>query len=125
MHLHGHDFHVLAEGFGTWDGVVVNPENTVRRDVHMLQNAQNTTAGVVPSFMVLQFNQDNPGVWPLHCHLAWHVSGGLFLNVLERPEDIMDQVIDDDVFEGCKTWQTYTDNNIPNQIDSGLRKRAW
>lgn len=120
MHLHGHDFHVLAEGFGDWDGTVTNPENTVRRDVQILQNAQNTTSGVVPSYMVLQFTQDNPGVWPLHCHLAWHVSGGLFLNVLERPDDIQKQTIDDDVFTGCDIWDAYTAGNPPNQIDSGL-----
>lgn len=120
MHLHGHDFHVLAEGFGEWDGTVTNPSNTVRRDVHTLQNGRNTTSGVVPSYMVLQYTQDNPGVWPLHCHLAWHVSGGLFLNVLEHPEDIMKMKIDDDIFEGCQLWDLYTAANPPNQIDSGL-----
>ncbi|KAF2875606.1 Cupredoxin [Massariosphaeria phaeospora] len=120
MHLHGHDFHVLAEGFGEWDGTVTNPENTIRRDVHILENGRNTTAGVEPSYMVLQFEQDNPGVWPLHCHLAWHVSGGLFLNVLERPEDIMAQDFDEDVFALCPLWDAYSTSNPPNQIDSGL-----
>ncbi|KAF2009296.1 multicopper oxidase [Aaosphaeria arxii CBS 175.79] len=120
MHLHGHDFHVLAEGFGEWDGTIINPENSVRRDVHQLQNARNTTEGVIPSFIIIQFTQDNPGVWPLHCHLAWHVSGGLFLNILERPEDIQKQDFDQDVFELCDLWDTYTAENPPNQIDSGL-----
>ncbi|KAH7136085.1 Cupredoxin [Dendryphion nanum] len=120
MHLHGHDFHVLAEGFGDWDGAVTNAENTVRRDVHTLQNARNTTEGVVPSYIVIQYTSDNPGVWPLHCHLAWHVSGGLFMNTLERPDDIQKQVFDEDVFDGCKLWDAYTASNPPNQIDSGL-----
>jgi FtsP/CotA-like multicopper oxidase with cupredoxin domain len=120
MHLHGHDFHVLAEGFGQWDGTVVNSGNTVRRDVHQLQNARNVTGTVEPSFMVLQFEQDNPGVWPLHCHLAWHVSGGLFLQILERPEDIIKQDFDQDVFELCDKWDAYTAVSPPNQIDSGL-----
>ncbi|CAO2653307.1 Nn.00g027180.m01.CDS01 [Neocucurbitaria sp. VM-36] len=120
MHLHGHDFHVLAEGFGEWDGTVVNPGNTQRRDVHQMQNARNTTGTVEPSFMVLQFEQDNPGAWPLHCHLAWHVSGGLFLQILERPDDIVKQDFDADVFELCDKWDAYTASNPPNQIDSGL-----
>lgn len=120
MHLHGHDFHVLAEGFGEWDGTVTNAANSVRRDTHLMQNGQNTTDGVVPSYLVLQFTQDNPGVWPLHCHLAWHVSGGLFLNVLERKDDIQKQDFDDDVFTLCDTWNAYTAGNPPNQIDSGL-----
>jgi FtsP/CotA-like multicopper oxidase with cupredoxin domain len=118
MHLHGHDFHVLAEGFGEWDGVVTNPENTIRRDVQILQNAQDPNT---PSYMVIQYNQDNPGVWPFHCHLAWHVSSGLFMSALERPEDIQAEVFDEDVFEGCEEWRAYTGaGNIPNQIDSGL-----
>jgi len=126
MHLHGHDFHVLAEGYGEWDGTVTNPENTVRRDVHILQNGipqspnpQFGVTDVTPSYTVIQFTQDNPGVWPLHCHLAWHVSGGLFLNVLERKDDILEQQWDDE-FELCEKWDAYTAGNPPNQIDSGL-----
>ena len=106
---------------GEWDGTVTNAENTVRRDVHILQKASNSTEGVItPSYMVLQFEQDNPGAWPLHCHLAWHVSGGLFMTVLERPDDIQKQTFDDDVFTLCDLWDTYTASNPPNQIDSGL-----
>ncbi len=37
---------------------------------------------------MLQFNADNPGVWPFHCHIAWHVSSGLYVNIMERPADI-------------------------------------
>lgn len=137
VHLHGHDFHVLAEGFGEWDGSIVNAANTVRRDTHLLQNARNVTGTVEPSFMVLQFEQDNPGVWPLHCHLArhfkclclwrqanilkaWHVSGGLFMQILERKDDILKQTFDQDIFNLCNAWDVYTQNNAPNQIDSGL-----
>jgi hypothetical protein len=86
----------------------------------MLQNARNVTGTVEPSYIVIQFTQDNPGVWPLHCHLAWHVSGGLFLNILERREDIVTQDFDDDVFTGCDIWDAYSALNPPNQIDSGL-----
>jgi FtsP/CotA-like multicopper oxidase with cupredoxin domain len=121
MHLHGHDFHILAEGFGEWDGhTVINPENTLRRDVHTLQAARKTGDTVEPAYLVLQFVQDNPGVWPFHCHLAWHVSGGLFMQILERPEDIVKQEFDQRVFELCDQWDSYTKENAPNQIDSGL-----
>lgn len=120
MHLHGHDFHMLAEGFGEWDGSVVNAANTQRRDVHLLQNARNDTGVVEPSYMVLQFVQDNPGVWPLHCHIAWHASAGLFMQILERPEDVMKQDFDANVFELCNKWDAYTASNPPDQIDSGL-----
>jgi len=117
MHLHGHDFQVLAEGFGTWDGSIVNAANPTRRDVQILQNAQDADT---PSYVVFQWEQDNAGVWPFHCHLAWHVSGGLYINVLERPDDIKKMDIDSDNFDNCDAWDTYTNSNVPDQIDSGL-----
>jgi hypothetical protein len=52
--------HILAEGYGTWDGSVVNARNPARRDVHILHNAQ---ADGTPSYMVMQIEADNPGVW--------------------------------------------------------------
>ncbi|KAF2488415.1 hypothetical protein BU16DRAFT_226331 [Lophium mytilinum] len=117
MHLHGHDFQVLAEGFGDWDGKIVNQANPTRRDTHILQNAQDADT---PSYAVFQWEQDNAGVWPFHCHLAWHVSGGLYINVLEQKEQIKAFKLDSDNFDGCKTWDAFTNNNIPDQIDSGL-----
>jgi hypothetical protein len=53
---------VLAVGSGEWDGTITNPDSTLVRDVQMLKGM---TAGV-QSFIVLQFNLDNPGVWPMH-----------------------------------------------------------
>ncbi|OCK94729.1 laccase-like multicopper oxidase [Cenococcum geophilum 1.58] len=105
MHLHGHNFNVLAEGFGDWDGTVVNADNSQRRDVQILQNAPDPD---MPSFIVLQWDNDNPGSWPLHCHLAWHVSGGLFVQMLERKEDIQAQTFDDDVVQTCRDWAAWT-----------------
>lgn len=84
MHLHGHNMWVLAEGFGQWDGSIVRPNNPVRRDTHIMQpgNPQQGPAGI--SYLVLEFLADNPGVWPMHCHNAWHLSGGMYINVLVR-----------------------------------------
>ena len=78
MHLHGHNFYVLSESSGPWDGSIVNAANPQRRDVQLLQPGSTT----VPSHMVIQFDADNPGVWPFHCHIAWHVSAGLYVNIL-------------------------------------------
>ena len=66
---------VLNEGVGTWDGTVVNPQNPQRRDVQVLQKQ---------GYIVVQIGADNPGVWPFHCHIAWHVSAGLYINVMVR-----------------------------------------
>jgi FtsP/CotA-like multicopper oxidase with cupredoxin domain len=117
MHLHGHNFHVLAEGQGTWDGVVTNPNNTQQRDVQYLQAA---TQDGTPSYVVLQWQQDNPAVWPLHCHIAWHVSAGLYINVLERPDDVMKLQVPASASQNCRAWGAYTNTTIPDQIDSGL-----
>ncbi|EKG14557.1 Multicopper oxidase type 1 [Macrophomina phaseolina MS6] len=118
MHLHGHNFWVLADGVGTWDGAIANPQNPQRRDVHVLQPAQGST----PSYMVVQIELDNPGLWPFHCHIAWHVSAGLYLNVLERPDDIKALQIPAAVGDQCRAWADYTAKNTVDQIDSGLKK---
>lgn len=67
MHLHGHSFWVLSEGLGTWDGVVTNPQNPQRRDVQLMPGG----APGNPAYLVIEILADNPGVWPLHCHINW------------------------------------------------------
>lgn len=67
MHLHGHNFWILAEGVGAWEGNITNPTNPQRRDVQLLDKG----SPGAPSYLVIQFTADNPGVWPLHCHISW------------------------------------------------------
>ncbi|KIW19302.1 hypothetical protein PV08_03596 [Exophiala spinifera] len=115
MHLHGHNMHVLAEGVGTWDGTVLNPSNPTRRDTQLLRPAESG----IPGYIVMQFDADNPGMWPFHCHIAWHVSGGLYINLLERPNDVptnMPRALND----MCTAWGDYTSLGPIDQIDSGL-----
>nr|AAY33970.1 laccase I [Neohortaea acidophila] len=114
MHMHGHNYWVLAEGYGTWDGTVTNAGNPQRRDVQLLPPAQVNADLVVtsPSYIVLQFNADNPGVWPLHCHIAWHVSAGLYVSILENPTAIKSMHIPKPA--------AWTGKDVPDQIDSGL-----
>lgn len=118
MHLHGHNMYVLAVGTGTWDGTIVNPSSPQRRDVMLLPNAPSTTE---PSYLVIQYEADNPGVWPLHCHIAWHVSAGLYLNALERPLDIQKQrSIPSIMAQTCRDWSAWTGEHVVDMIDSGL-----
>ncbi|KAF4632077.1 hypothetical protein G7Y89_g6052 [Cudoniella acicularis] len=112
IHLHGHNYFVLNVGTGTWDGkTIIRQNNPQRRDVQMLP------AG---GFIVIQFEQDNPGAWPLHCHIAWHVSGGLYINVLERPADIAKLQIPSIMAQSCRDWGAFTNTTVVDQIDSGL-----
>ena len=111
MHLHGHNFFVEAIGEGAWDGTVVRPENPQRRDTQL-----------VPAYgyLVISFFADNPGAWPLHCHVAWHVSNGLYVTVLERPDDIAKLHIPSTLAQTCRDWGAYTNTTVIDQIDSGL-----
>ncbi|XP_015897098.3 laccase-7-like [Ziziphus jujuba] len=72
IHLHGFNFHVLAQGFGNYDAVndpkkfnLVNPQ------------ARNTIAVPVGGWAVIRFRANNPGVWIAHCHLDVHLPWGL------------------------------------------------
>ena len=69
----------------------------------------------------MQFDTDNPGVWPFHCHVAWHTSGGLYANILERPADIAkDFQIPLVLQQTCDNWVKYTNSDVVDQIDSGV-----
>lgn len=116
MHLHGHDFWIVAEGNGVWDGVA-NLKNPPRRDTFVLRPGD-TVKG--PGYMVMDYVTDNPGVWPLHCHLAWHVTAGLYVNMMEHPEKIRDLEIPSSVYQTCKSWTDYKGVPLAVEIDSGV-----
>ena len=122
LHLHGHDFQVLAWGQGEWDGTITRPENPQRRDVNLFPELGSFVQPTVAqqTYLVLQFDQDNPGVWPFHCHIAWHVSQGLYINIMERPDDIKQHQIPGVMAQTCRDWAAYTGHTVVDQIDSGL-----
>lgn len=122
MHLHGHNFFIVDEGFGEYDiNKVINPSNPTRRDTHTLQPAKYDGVNVIPAYMVIQYDTDNPGIWPLHCHKAWHVGQGLYVNLMEQPQKIPDPQIAKTMALTCTAWDDYSSKNVVNQIDSGLR----
>jgi FtsP/CotA-like multicopper oxidase with cupredoxin domain len=114
MHLHGHNMYILSEGSGDYDGSTImgNAQNPQRRDVQMVR---------AQGHLVVQYDANNPGVWPFHCHIAWHASGGLYANFLERPNDLVNKLTVPLVTPAtCDAWNKYTKNHAPNQIDSGI-----
>ncbi|KAI4232458.1 MAG: hypothetical protein LQ349_004994 [Xanthoria aureola] len=117
MHLHGHNFFVLAEGQGEWDGKITNYPSTTRRDVQIVQGSKDKDT---PGYLVLQYDTDNPGVWPFHCHIAWHVSAGLYVNLMEQPELIKKKTIPQTIVQTCRDWSEYSGREVVEQIDSGL-----
>jgi len=116
IHLHGHDFFVVGYGNGSGAGVPLNLENPIRRDTHTVD-----TGG----YLIIAFKADNPGAWLMHCHIPFHISGGLGVQFLERPSEIVGTLGDLSGYtDGCKTWATYQ-NSITDfqQGDSGLKRR--
>ncbi|KAF2006452.1 multicopper oxidase [Amniculicola lignicola CBS 123094] len=106
IHLHGHDFVVLAQGTTKYSRTespkTFNFNNPPRRDVVMLP------AG---GYIAIAFKPDNPGVWLLHCHIAWHAGSGLALQVMERQSEIETSLGTgalDPIREGCKKWDAWT-----------------
>ncbi|KAH9886189.1 multicopper oxidase [Xylariomycetidae sp. FL2044] len=141
MHLHGHDYLVLGRSaplnvalslaellallpIGGLDGLTTtfDPsdigtlqfDNPVRRDVTMLPAL---------GYLVVAFKTDNPGDWLFHCHIAWHVSGGLSVDFVERRDEQARLIQDDDLAsyeQVCAQWRDYYPASLSEQVDSGL-----
>ncbi|TRX91707.1 hypothetical protein FHL15_007489 [Xylaria flabelliformis] len=76
-----------------------------------------------PAFIVIQWETDNPGIWPFHCHVSTHASAGLYVNFLQKPDLVTDKRIPDIIRETCGAWNLYAKSNEVNQFDSGLKFR--
>ncbi|KAF3015102.1 Laccase-1 [Neopestalotiopsis sp. 37M] len=116
MHLHGHDFLILGTeanaNFTSDLSSTLSYDNPTRRDVTMLPGF---------GYIVIAFKADNPGNWIFHCHIAWHVSGGLSADFMERRDEQVALISDGDLKaynDNCAAWNAYS---APPKIDSGLR----
>ncbi|KAK0702553.1 multicopper oxidase-domain-containing protein [Apiosordaria backusii] len=115
IHLHGHDFWILAaepQTTFTGDTSKFNTRNPSRRDV-----------GVLPGngYLAIAFELDNPGAWLVHCHIAWHASQGLSLEFVESQSRIESGLAqqDKDEFERvCRSWKAW--KQVWPQEDSGI-----
>lgn len=113
LHLHGHDFYILAEGAGSYDSsVALNLQNPARRDTALLPAA---------GYIVLAFQTDNPGVWLMHCHIGWHTSMGFALQIVEQKSKIPNTVTDSCALQNtCSAWSNYATANNIQVLDSGV-----
>ncbi|KAI1867412.1 hypothetical protein JX265_000750 [Neoarthrinium moseri] len=113
IHLHGHDFWVLAQEANAnfTDSSALQLSNPVRRDVAMLPAA---------GYVVIAFVTDNPGVWAMHCHIGWHASQGFALQLVEREAEIADTLNLDVLDNTCANWAAYTLLHNVVQEDSGI-----
>ena len=113
---------ILNSGFGPADeSMIIRPDNPQRRDVMIMPPGTDAR----PSYLVIQWDADNPGAWPLHCHFAWHSALGLAVNVLETPSQIgksLGRAASGQVAQTCKPWGAFTKANkvLLSGIDSGM-----
>jgi len=122
IHLHGHDFAIISQGSTRFDPAnppQFNLDNPPRRDVAMLPN---------DGHLALAFKTDNPGVWLMHCHIAWHAGSGLGLQILEKRDKILGHIGGsgslDETKRGCNKWDEYLGKEgswkVSDQEDSGI-----
>ncbi|SLM40963.1 Multicopper oxidase, type 3 [Lasallia pustulata] len=116
IHLHGHDFAIIGQSSNPFNETsspsTFKYHNPPRRDVALLP------AG---GYLALAFRSDNPGVWLLHCHIAWHASSGLAMQILERQSDIYGSLNPNalsKIRQHCHEWDEWNLQFL--QDDSGI-----
>ncbi|KAL2022363.1 hypothetical protein VTK56DRAFT_5430 [Thermocarpiscus australiensis] len=125
MHLHGHDFAVLRQSTDNWysdpeighlgesrwfgpgqlncNNPRLNCRNPPRRDVVLLPAS---------GYVIIAFKADNPGAWIFHCHIAFHASSGLAMQIVENKHMIPDVLKNEAgaIEESCKRWREWHGN---------------
>jgi hypothetical protein len=109
IHLHGHDFYVLAaaENATYPSNLNLALANPTRRDTATLP---------ARGYLVLAFKADNPGAWLMHCHVAWHVSAGFGLQFVERWSEIPGT---GDLPAACAAWESWQNAVYPGGFEEG------
>ncbi|KAE8355939.1 Cupredoxin [Aspergillus coremiiformis] len=99
IHLHGHDFYILAQGAGTFStNTTLKTHNPPRRDVALLP---------AKGYLVIAFPADNPGAWLLHCHMGFHSSSGFAQQIVERRSEFGKFFNARVLKETCDAWDDY------------------
>lgn len=103
IHLHGHDFALLAQSNKLYNKTeadkLIKRDNPPRRDVALVP------AG---GYIIIAFKADNPGVWLMHCHIAFHASSGLALQIIENNSSISIPPANRKILQdGCAKWDKW------------------
>jgi FtsP/CotA-like multicopper oxidase with cupredoxin domain len=112
IHLHGHDFYILAQDTGTYSSsVTLNTANPPRRDTAMLPAS---------GYLAIAFQANNPGAWLMHCHIGWHTSEGFALQFVEQYDVIQSLLDSDTLTDSCDAWESHVSQSSIEQDDSGI-----
>ncbi|KAJ6133100.1 hypothetical protein N7471_008315 [Penicillium samsonianum] len=114
IHLHGHHFRVVGQGYRFWNGFTSSSTSTSRDRGTGLN--LNFAAGALPKcdtqllpgigYIVLAFRSDNPSAWFMHRHIEWHLDQGVALWFVEKGEDIEELFGGVDV-DGARDWRGF------------------
>ncbi|KGK39088.1 hypothetical protein JL09_g1734 [Pichia kudriavzevii] len=116
MHLHGHQFQVVARSPELEEPSHYNPENQTFPPFPMMRDTVMVEGG---GFLVLRFKANNPGVWFFHCHLDFHLEQGLALTLVEAP-DLINITLPEDQLNICKTAGIPTKGNAAGNAEDFL-----
>nr|XP_006812258.1 PREDICTED: laccase-like [Saccoglossus kowalevskii] len=130
VHFHGHHFHVLKSGFGTYDTTTgrflddttdISCGDDIPRcnsgswsnsswsgdDIPGLNLVdppiKDTVIVPVGGYVVIRYKTDNPGWWFVHCHIEIHQVEGMALMIKEGEEKQMTKPPKD--FKTCGNFQ--------------------
>lgn len=94
-HLHGSDFWLVGQGSGNFSTAAESTYNTINPPIldtvtgypsnHSKRRGDSSNPSVyIPGkwrapcgWITLRFEVTNPGMWLLHCHVAWHATMGM------------------------------------------------
>lgn len=113
FHLHGRPFYIVKRGSGAMTSTLwaltrstaATTTNPLRRDTIVIPQW---------SYAVLRIKLDDPGVWPLHCHIGWHLAAGKMAAVVIGSAAVK-------TFSRPADWAALCDGTDPNVIGPGRR----
>ncbi|KAK4095875.1 multicopper oxidase [Parathielavia hyrcaniae] len=127
MHLHGHDFALLYQSSENWyDDLDIHYNRTglhtkfqpkdlnCKNDRIKCDNPPRRDVVLLPAsgFVIIAFKADNPGAWIIHCHIAFHASSGLGIQIIEN-RHLIDGIIEKDrknITKACDNWNNWHGN---------------
>ncbi|RKP12986.1 Cupredoxin, partial [Piptocephalis cylindrospora] len=79
-HLHGHSFWDIGQGPGLYTetaGAKAMPFSPVHRDTSIVYSQKDLDGANGCGWRRIRVKLDNPGIWPLHCHVHAHMVMGM------------------------------------------------
>lgn len=114
MHMHGHQFQVVARSEDFEEPVHYDPSTIELPEYPMVRDTVYVEGN---GYVVLRFQANNPGIWFFHCHLDFHLEQGLAVTLIEAP-DLLDITLPEDQKRNCRAAGIPLEGNAAgNSVD--------